>query len=96
MLCPKARLIRCFDLQVSPASEYYQIAMSLRAYIPGFCKSATTKEVATHGYVLTPGRYVGAEELEDDGESFEDLHRRNRLHRLAALRGVLRMHPRCI
>ncbi len=40
--------------------------------IPGFCKSATTDEIAAHGYVLTPGRYVGAEEVEDDGETFEE------------------------
>lgn len=40
--------------------------------IPGFCKSATTEEIATHGYVLTPGRYVGAEEIDDDGEPFEE------------------------
>ncbi|MBA3353249.1 MAG: N-6 DNA methylase, partial [Blastocatellia bacterium] len=39
--------------------------------IPGFCKSATTKEISSHGYVLTPGRFVGAEEAEDDGEPFE-------------------------
>ena len=40
--------------------------------IPGFCKSATTAEIAAHGYVLTPGRYVGAEEVEDDGEPFSE------------------------
>jgi type I restriction enzyme M protein len=40
--------------------------------IPGFCKSATTLEIAAHGYVLTPGRYVGAEEVADDGEPFEE------------------------
>jgi type I restriction enzyme M protein len=40
--------------------------------IPGFCKSATTAEIAAHGYVLTPGRYVGAEQVEDDGEPFEE------------------------
>ncbi len=39
---------------------------------PGFCKSATLEEIAKHGYVLTPGRYVGAEEQEDDGEPFKD------------------------
>ena len=40
--------------------------------IPGFCKSATIAEIATHGHVLTPGRYVGAEEIEDDSEAFEE------------------------
>jgi len=39
--------------------------------IPGFCKAAKLEEVREHGYVLTPGRYVGAEEQEDDGETFD-------------------------
>jgi type I restriction enzyme M protein len=38
----------------------------------GFCKSTTLEEIASHGYVLTPGRYVGAEEAEDDDEPFEE------------------------
>jgi len=44
--------------------------------IPGFCKSATLEEVRKHGYVLTPGRYVGAEAQEDDGEPFEEKMKR--------------------
>lgn len=40
--------------------------------IPGFCKTATLEEVHKHDYVLTPGKYVGLEELEDDGEPFEE------------------------
>jgi len=39
--------------------------------IPGFCKSATLDDIRHHGYILTPGRYVGAAEVEDDGEPFE-------------------------
>ena len=39
---------------------------------PGFCKAATLKEIRAHGHVLTPGRYVGAEEVEDDGVPFEE------------------------
>ncbi|MCG6117353.1 MAG: type I restriction-modification system subunit M [Aquimonas sp.] len=40
--------------------------------IPGFCKSATLDEIRKHGHVLTPGRYVGSEAAEDDGEAFAD------------------------
>ena len=38
----------------------------------GFCKSVSTDEIREHGYVLTPGRYVGAAEIEDDGIPFEE------------------------
>ncbi len=38
---------------------------------PGWWKSATIEDIRRHGYVLTPGRYVGAEEQEDDGVPFE-------------------------
>ena len=40
--------------------------------IPGFCKVATIDEIKENNYVLTPGRYVGTEEQEDDGIPFEE------------------------
>lgn len=40
--------------------------------VPGFCRAAKLDEIQKHGYVLTPGRYVGAEAVEDDGEPFEE------------------------
>lgn len=46
--------------------------ISQYADIPGFCKSATLEEIRKHGHVLTPGRYVGTEAAEDDGEAFAD------------------------
>jgi type I restriction enzyme M protein len=43
---------------------------------PGFCKSAKLEEIRAYEYVLTPGRYVGAAEAEDDGEPFEQKMKR--------------------
>ena len=45
---------------------------SLYADVAGFCKSATLDDIRHHGHILTPGRYVGAAEVEDDSEPFED------------------------
>ncbi len=40
--------------------------------IPGFCRSVTIEEIRQHGYILTPGRYVGAEATETEDEPFEE------------------------
>jgi type I restriction enzyme M protein len=62
------------------AEEVERIAAVYREYrrtgipteVPGFCRAATLDEVREHKYALTPGRYVGAEEAEDDDEAFEE------------------------
>lgn len=61
------------------AGEYADVA--------GFCKSATLDDIRKHGHVLTPGRYVGAAEQEDDGEPFEE-----KMARLSALWREQREH----
>ncbi len=50
--------------------------------VPGFCKSTPVNAIREHGHILTPGRYVGTEDLEDDDESFEE-----RMARLTTLLG---------
>jgi type I restriction enzyme M protein len=66
-----------------PESEIAEIARTYHAWRgeakdgsyedkPGFCKSATLDDIKSHHYVLTPGRYVGAEAIVDDGIPFEE------------------------
>jgi len=40
--------------------------------VPGFCKAVTGDDIARHGHVLTPGRYVGAATTEEEDEPFEE------------------------
>ena len=56
-----------------------QIADAYKAYCDGtledqkgFCAVVDTEEIAKQDYILTPGRYVGIEEQEDDGEPFDE------------------------
>ena len=44
--------------------------------VAGYCRSVKLAEIAEHGHVLTPGRYVGAEEVEDDDEAFAEKMRK--------------------
>lgn len=59
--------------------EIAQIANTVEAFqndtledVKGFCAVATIEDIAKRDYILTPGRYVGVEEQEDDGEPFEE------------------------
>jgi type I restriction enzyme M protein len=54
------------------AGEYADVA--------GYCKSALMDDIRKHGHVLTPGRYVGAADVEEDGEPFQE-----KMARLSAL-----------
>ena len=54
------------------AATYNAFAEGTLEDVKGFCAVATTEDVAKQDYILTPGRYVGIEEQQDDGEPFEE------------------------
>ena len=54
------------------ASAETQITSPDYADVPGFAYSATLAEIKAADYALTPGRYVGASEVEDDAEPIEE------------------------
>lgn len=58
---------------VSKIADTYHSWRQQNGYkdIAGFCKSASKEEIASHGYVLTPGRFVGAEDVADDDEPID-------------------------
>lgn len=70
----------------SAATEY--------ADVPGFCRSATLAEIKTADYALSPGRYVGAAEIEGDGEAFEAKIARLKSELLAAFDESARLDQR--
>lgn len=72
MIDRKVRELSEEDIQ--KIAEIYQNWRQGKEYedVQGFCKVATIAEVSEQDYILTPGRYVGIEEVEDDGEPFEE------------------------
>ena len=62
------------DEDIKKVADTYHNWKKGNAYkdIKGYCKSAGMKEIEKHKYILTPGRYVGIPDEEDDGIPFED------------------------
>lgn len=54
------------------AATYNAFVAGTLEDVPGFCAVVTTEDIAEQDYILTPGRYVGIEAQEDDGEPFEE------------------------
>lgn len=54
------------------ADTFEQFQNGTLVDVKGFCAAVTTEDIAKQDYILTPGRYVGIEEQEDDGEPFEE------------------------
>jgi type I restriction enzyme M protein len=61
-----------FDEDIAQIADTYHAWKQDKSYedVSGFCKSVGIEEIRAQGYVLTPGRYVGAAELEEDDEPF--------------------------
>lgn len=73
MVSRKNRELEPADIE-KITTAYYQFKQQSGDYqdAAGFCKVADLEEIKQHDFVLTPGRYVGVEEVEDDGEPFEE------------------------
>ena len=58
------------------AETYWKYCNAELEDVKGFCATVTTEDIRKQDYILTPGRYVGIEEQEDDGEPFEEKMKR--------------------
>ena len=69
------RVLRDFTAEdIAKVTDVYHAWQRGEGYedVAGFCKSVTLDELKKHDFVLTPGRYVGAVDEEDDGEPFAE------------------------
>ena len=71
MVTRKNRELTDTDIQ-KIADTYNAFADGTLTDVKGFCAVVTTEDIAKQDYILTPGRYVGIEEQEDDSEPFEE------------------------
>ena len=71
MVTRKLRELTDEDIQ-KIAAAYNAFVDGTLEDVKGFCAVVTTQEIAKQDYILTPGRYVGIEEQEEDGEPFEE------------------------
>ena len=62
--------------KVSTAYHNFKTQSDEYEDVPGFAKIATFNEIKEHDFVLTPGRYVGTEAIEEDDEAFEEKMKR--------------------
>lgn len=72
MVTRKLREMRDVEDIAKIADTYTAFENDSLEDIKGFCAAVPTSEIARQDYILTPGRYVGIEDVEDDGEPFEE------------------------
>ena len=71
------------DFDDKPGGDIEKLAKTFTEFqegtleeVKGFCAVADIEDIAKQDYILTPGRYVGIEDQEDDGEPFEEKMKR--------------------
>lgn len=74
----ETRVLKVFtDEDIAKIQETVQSWKTGEGYedVAGFCKSASLEEIEKNGFVLTPGRYVGIEDTDDGGVTFEEKYK---------------------
>jgi len=72
----KQKQLSDLEMERAVSAYHYFKTMGIPESIPGFCAVATLDGIKEHNYALTPGRYVGADEMDDGDEPFEEKMKR--------------------